>query len=206
MRYRTDIDGLRAIAVLPVVAFHAQIPLVSGGFVGVDVFFVISGYLISSIILSDVESGRFSIASFYERRIRRIFPALIAMLLVTSALACAFLLPAELEAYAKSLAAAMFSVSNFYFWSGSGYFGSAADQQPLLHTWSLAVEEQFYLLFPLLVTSIRRVLPGRLRTAIVAVTVASFALSEAEVLFAPIRAFYFPEARAWELLLGTLLA
>lgn len=206
MRYRTDIDGLRAIAVLPVVAFHAQIPQVSGGFTGVDVFFVISGYLISSIILSEVEAGRFSLASFYERRIRRIFPALIAMLLVSSALACMFLLPAELEEYANTLVAAMFSASNFYFWSGSGYFDVAAEQQPLLHTWSLAVEEQFYLLFPLLLMAIRRVFPDRLRAAIIALTVASFVLSVIEVLVAPLRAFYFPHTRAWELLLGTLLA
>ncbi|MEJ0086740.1 MAG: acyltransferase family protein [Pseudomonadota bacterium] len=206
MRYRTDIDGLRAVAVLPVVAFHAQIPQVPGGFIGVDVFFVISGYLISSIILSEVESGRFSLASFYERRIRRIFPALIAMLLVSSALACIYLLPTELEAFAKSLAAAMFSASNFYFWSGSGYFDVAAEQQPLLHTWSLAVEEQFYLLFPLLLMSIRRVFPGRLRSTIIAIAVASFVLSEIDVRTAPARAFYFPHARAWELLLGTVLA
>lgn len=206
MKYRTDIDGLRALAVLPVVAFHAQIPPFGGGFIGVDVFFVISGYLISSIILSEIDAGQFSLLAFYERRVRRILPALIAVLLVTSLLAYSYLMPIELVAYAKSLLAAVFSGSNFYFWSVSGYFDQASDQQPLLHTWSLSVEEQFYVLFPLILILIRRAFPNRLRLFVIAIAIVSCAVSAVEVFYTPLMAFYFPHSRAWELLSGTILA
>src|SRR5437762_972238 len=130
--YRTDIDGLRALAVLPVVAFHAEI--LKGGFVGVDVFFVISGYLIGSNLLADLSAGRFSLGDFYQRRVRRLFPALLVMLLVSSLAALRYLLPAELEDYARSLLAATFSASNLYFWAQSGYFTTPAETKPLLHT------------------------------------------------------------------------
>ena len=206
MKYRADIDGLRAVAVIPVVAFHTHLPFFGGGFIGVDVFFVISGYLISSIIFDDVNAGRFSVVSFYERRIRRIFPALVATLLITSVLAYRYLLPDELCAFAISLFASVFSVSNFYFWRVSGYFSHASDQQPLLHTWSLSVEEQFYLLFPLFLVLIRRMFPGRLRTFVVVAAAVSFLASAIQVFHEPTAAFYFPQSRAWELLLGTILA
>lgn len=206
MKYRADIDGLRAVAVIPVVAFHTHLPFFGGGFVGVDVFFVISGYLISSIIFDEVNAGRFSVVSFYERRIRRIFPALLAALLVTCAFAYRYLLPSELEAFAKSVLAATFSVSNFYFWEVSGYFAQASGQQPLLHTWSLSVEEQFYLLFPLTLVLLRRIFPGRLRTFVLAATALSFIASAIQAFSEPMTAFYFPHSRAWELLLGTILA
>jgi peptidoglycan/LPS O-acetylase OafA/YrhL len=139
LKYRADVDGLRAIAVLSVMAFHMELSHFSGGFVGVDVFLVISGYLISAIVFSEISEGTYSITSFYERRIRRIFPALFAMLVLFSACTLIYIFPSEMVNYAKSLLAATASVSNFYFWQHSGYF-DAPTSNPLLHTWSLAVE------------------------------------------------------------------
>ena len=166
LKYRPDIDGLRAVAVLSVLAFHIGAGYVHGGFVGVDVFFVISGYLISAIIFSEIAASRFSVLGFYERRIRRIFPALFAMLIVFSMAASFYLLPTEFVNFAKSLLSATASASNFYFWRHSGYF-DLPESNPLLHTWSLAVEEQFYILFPVCLVVIRRFFPQRLRTAVV---------------------------------------
>jgi peptidoglycan/LPS O-acetylase OafA/YrhL len=205
LKYRADIDGLRAVAVLSVLAFHIGLSRFGGGFVGVDVFFVISGYLISSIIFADINASRFTIAGFYERRIRRIFPALVAMLAVASVVAVIYLLPGELVDYAKSMLAATGSASNLYFWSHSGYFSSPTSK-PLLHTWSLAVEEQFYISFPLFLLLVRRFFPQRLRTAVVALFVVSFVSSCVVVVRNPETAFYMPYTRAWELLLGTLLS
>ena len=142
-RYRRDIDGLRAVAVLPVMAFHVGLHMVRGGFVGVDVFFVISGFLITQLLVADIQSNKFSIASFYERRIRRILPALLPVLLVTYVLGMVYCLPGEMVALAKSLIAACLSASNIFFWQSAGYFDGPALSKPLLHTWSLAVEEQF---------------------------------------------------------------
>jgi peptidoglycan/LPS O-acetylase OafA/YrhL len=144
VRYRPDIDGLRAVAVLLVLACHLGLAF-PGGFVGVDVFFVISGYLITGTILPEIESGSFSLVQFYERRVRRILPALLVMLLVVTVVAYLVLLPLDLERYARSLIAALFSVSNVTFWREAGYFDTRSLAKPLLHTWSLAVEEQFYL-------------------------------------------------------------
>jgi len=205
LKYRADIDGLRAVAVLSVLAFHIGLSRFGGGFVGVDVFFVISGYLISSIIFADINASRFTIGGFYERRIRRIFPALVAMLAVASVVAVIYLLPGELVDYAKSMLAATGSASNLYFWSHSGYFTSPTSK-PLLHTWSLAVEEQFYISFPLFLLLVRRFFPQRLRTAVVALFVVSFVSSCVVVVRNPETAFYMPYTRAWELLLGTLLS
>jgi peptidoglycan/LPS O-acetylase OafA/YrhL len=205
LKYRADIDGLRAVAVVSVVAFHIGLNRFGGGFVGVDVFFVISGYLISSIIFAEVSASRFTIVGFYERRIRRIFPALFAMLAACSIAAAIFLLPRELVDYAKSMLAATGSVSNIFFWQHSGYF-DAPTSKPLLHTWSLAVEEQFYLTFPLFLLVVRRFFPGRLRTAVSLLFVASLVASGIVVLQDRTTAFYMPYTRAWELLLGTLLS
>jgi peptidoglycan/LPS O-acetylase OafA/YrhL len=204
--YRPDIDGLRAVAVLMVLAFHLGVTHLRGGFVGVDVFFVISGYLISATILNDLERSRFSIARFYERRIRRIFPALFFMLIVTSIFACIYLLPTELEHFAASLVAATGSASNIYFWNQSGYFDAPATTKALLHTWSLAVEEQFYIVFPVLLVVIRRLLKERLRLSIVVLAVVSFVISAFGAYKFPSATFYMPYTRAWELLLGTILA
>jgi peptidoglycan/LPS O-acetylase OafA/YrhL len=205
LKYRPDIDGLRAVAVIVVLAFHIGLSRFSGGFVGVDVFFVISGYLISSIILADIDASRFTIKAFYERRIRRIFPALFAMLAVSSVVAYIYLLPSELVDYAKSMLAATGSASNLYFWQHSGYFESPLSK-PLLHTWSLAVEEQFYLSFPLILLLVRRFFPHRLRTAVILLFFVSLVISCVIAVRNPKTAFYMPYTRAWELLLGTLLS
>jgi peptidoglycan/LPS O-acetylase OafA/YrhL len=205
LKYRADIDGLRAVAVLSVLAFHIGLSRFEGGFVGVDVFFVISGYLISSIIFADISASRFTIIGFYERRIRRIFPALFAMLAVSSIGAVLYLLPSELIDYAKSMLAATSSASNLFFWLHSGYF-DAPTSKPLLHTWSLAVEEQFYLTFPIFLLLVRRFFPRRLRVAVALLFFGSLVTSCVVVLRNPDTAFYMPYTRAWELLLGTLLS
>jgi peptidoglycan/LPS O-acetylase OafA/YrhL len=205
LAYRADIDGLRAVAVLSVLAYHAGLAKISGGFVGVDVFFVISGYLISSIVFSEIAESRFSVIRFYERRIRRIFPALFVMLGVSSVFAMIYLLPGELINYSRSMLAATLSVSNFYFWRHSGYFDLPLSQ-PLLHTWSLAVEEQFYICFPLFLVLVRRFAPRRLATAVVVIFVASLLASAIVVSRHEQTAFYMLYTRAWELLLGTILS
>jgi peptidoglycan/LPS O-acetylase OafA/YrhL len=205
LRYRPDIDGLRAVAVLSVLAFHIGLKRIGGGFVGVDVFFVISGYLISSIVFSEIASSRFSVIGFYERRIRRIFPALFGMLAVSSVVAVIYLLPGELVDYAKSTLAATVSVSNLYFWQHSGYF-DAPTTKPLLHTWSLAVEEQFYIFFPLFLVLVRKFFPQRLRVSVIALFSISLVASAVVVSHDQQTAFYLPFTRAWELLLGTLLS
>ncbi len=203
--YRPDVDGLRAVAVLLVVFDHLQ-TRVTGGYVGVDVFFVISGYLISSVILKDIRAGTFSVTRFYERRIRRIVPALLVMLLGCAALSYFYFLPSEIDAFARSLLAALFSISNLLFWSQAGYFDTANALKPLLHTWSLGVEEQFYFVFPLFLLGIRRWLPGRMRIAIWSITVLTLGLAAVCVLRHPAAAFFFAPLRAWELLLGTIVS
>lgn len=205
LKYRPDIDGLRAVAVLSVLAFHIRLRGVQGGFVGVDVFFVISGYLISSIVFSEIAESRYSVIGFYERRIRRIFPALFALLALFSISAVIYLLPAELVAYGKSMLAATASASNFYFWQHSGYFDSPTSY-PLLHTWSLAVEEQFYILFPLFLLLVRKFFPTRLRLSVIVLFCVSLLASVLVVSWNRETAFYMPYTRAWELLLGTILS
>ena len=204
-KYRPDIDGLRAVAVLSVLAFHIGLKRVGGGFVGVDVFFVISGYLISSIVFAEIASSRYSVIGFYERRIRRIFPALFALLAVAGVFAAIYLLPGELVEYAKSMLAATVSAANVYFWQHSGYF-DAPTSKPLLHTWSLAVEEQFYLFFPLFLMLVRKFFPRRLRLSVVALFFISLVSSAVVVAHNQQTAFYLPYTRAWELLLGTILS
>jgi peptidoglycan/LPS O-acetylase OafA/YrhL len=193
------------VAVLLVLADHFRTHF-SGGYVGVDVFFVISGYLIGAAILKEMADGTFSIVNFYERRIRRIFPALIVMLLGASALAYRYLFPTELAGFARSLLAAMFSVSNFWFWKQAGYFSTQSAFKPLLHTWSLAVEEQFYVVFPILLMLIRRLAPKRLKAVLFAVAALTFALAIFYVRRDATAAFFFSPLRAWELLLGTIVS
>ena len=202
-KYRADIDGLRAVAVMLVLLFHLKFHLLRGGFVGVDIFFVISGYLITQHVYQEVDAGKFSIASFYERRIRRIFPAMAGMLVAATILAYVLLLPEELVGYAKSLVAAVLSYSNFYFWLSSNYFSGG--DKPLLHTWSLAVEEQFYLVLPPLLLILRNA-SVRIRTvAIASISVVSFILSATLIFRYPEATFYLLPTRAWELLLGGML-
>ncbi len=204
--YRPEIDGVRALAILPVVFFHYGVPGFRGGFVGVDVFFVISGYLIASLIQNEIDREAFSLAHFYARRVRRIFPALFAMLAIVSAAAFIFFFPVDLVRYAQSLFATALFGANFQFWREAGYFDAFANQKPLLHLWSIAVEEQFYLLFPALLLALRRASPRWRIAAITGVLVASLALSAWGVAAAKVAAFYLLPMRAWELMLGALLA
>src|SRR5262245_40012984 len=200
--YRPDVDGLRAVAVLAVLAYHAFPSLAPGGFAGVDVFFVISGYLITGIILDDLERGRFTYRNFYWRRIRRIFPALILVLVACLALGWLVLLPDEYAQLGKHVAAGAGVVSNIALWREAGYFDSAAELKPLLHLWSLGVEEQYYLAWPLLLLLFRR----HMGWMIVALGAASFALNIWMVGTHPTAAFYLPFTRFWELLAGSYLA
>lgn len=204
--YRPDIDGLRAIAVLPVVLFHAHIPGFSGGFVGVDVFFVISGFLITSILIAEMEAGCYSIRRFYERRLRRIMPSLLLVLFFVILASPFFLLPSEFRDLWKELLAALFFSANFYFWSGSGYFSTDAEAKPLLHTWSLGVEEQFYIFAPLLFLAGVRLFRRQLGLVMLLCMGASLA---ACIFLTPTHtsaSFYLLPTRAWELLAGGVLA
>jgi len=208
--YREDIDWLRAIAVLAVVAFHFEAPAVFGGFVGVDIFFVISGYLITGIIQSEVQDGGFSFAQFYERRIRRLLPALYVMVALTTIPSLHYLLTSERAEFFRSATAVVTFTSNFFFWFQTGYFDHAAVEKPLLHTWSLAVEEQFYVALPLMLWALlrfsrshRTVLPA----ALGALALASFALSVWLMRTdRSANAFFMSQPRAWEFLLGGLIA
>lgn len=206
LTYRPDIDGLRTVAVGAVVLYHAKLGILPGGFVGVDVFFVISGFLISSIVLGELADNRFSIAGFYERRIRRILPALMTVL-ATSFIAGAIVFPPQdFVVFAKSMKAAALFYANFFFHGQSGYFAPDAEMQPLLHTWSLAVEEQFYVVAPLFLLLIAR-LKNSVRFAVVtAALMISLIVSACGAFLLDSAAFYLPHSRAFELLLGMLLA
>jgi peptidoglycan/LPS O-acetylase OafA/YrhL len=208
--YREDIDWLRAIAVLAVVAFHFEAPAVFGGFVGVDIFFVISGYLITGIIRSEVKSGTFSFALFYERRVRRLLPALYLMVALTAIPSFHYLLTSERLEFFRSIAAVVTFTSNFFFWLQTGYFDHAAVEKPLLHTWSLAVEEQFYLAFPLVLWTLARLTRGGrmlLPMLLGALALASFALSVWQMRSGrSADAFFMSPPRAWEFLIGGLVA
>lgn len=206
MIYRPEVDGLRALAVLPVILFHAGFSLFSGGFVGVDVFFVISGYLITSIILTELNSGTFSLVHFWERRARRILPALYLVLLVSLPMAWYWLSPQDLLNYADSLLAVALFCSNIWFWLSSGYFDAAAEFKPLLHTWSLAVEEQFYLCFPLLMLLLWRNCRSLLPVLLTLALMVSLVLAEWGAQHRPAFTFYMLPTRAWELLAGALVA
>jgi peptidoglycan/LPS O-acetylase OafA/YrhL len=204
--YQPDIDGLRALAVIPVMLFHYRLGHVPGGFVGVDIFFVISGYLITSVLLRDIRMARFSLVRFYERRVRRILPALFFMLALVALAAPFVLLPGDLVNFGKSVLATTAFVSNFYFWTQSGYFNRAAEFAVLLHTWSLAVEEQFYILFPLCLYFVTRLRRTYMLAALTLLALGSLAAGILLSYQHASVAFYWPISRAWELLLGALLA
>jgi peptidoglycan/LPS O-acetylase OafA/YrhL len=206
MQYRADIEGLRAVAIVPIVLFHAGLESIAGGFVGVDVFYVISGFLITSIIVPDLERDRFSLLDFYRKRAVRILPALYVMVAVVLVVGSQRLFPDDLRSLAASATAAVAFVSNIHFWLSAGYFGPAAESLPLLHTWSLGVEQQFYLFYPLLLMAIRRFAPGRVVAILVATAITSFALSLAWAYRAPTDGFYLLPSRVWELVLGGLVA
>ena len=208
MKYRSEIDGLRAVAVIPVILFHAGFELFSGGFVGVDIFFVISGYLITSILIADIANKRFSILSFYESRARRILPALFFVMLVCIPFSVYFFPPSELKDFFQSLVAVNFFSFYMFFWLefNGGYFAPDSFDNPLLHTWSLAIEEQFYLLFPIFLISAWRFGKSKVFWMIVIFTAVSLALSEWGWRNKPQANFYFAPTRAWELLAGSIAA
>jgi peptidoglycan/LPS O-acetylase OafA/YrhL len=203
--YRPDIDGLRAWAVLAVVAFHAFPTRFTGGFIGVDVFFVISGYLISTIIYKNLDSTAFSFSEFYQRRINRIFPALIVVLLTCFGFGWFCLFAQDYQQLGQHISAAAAFVSNFALWSEAGYFDSSADTKPLLHLWSLGIEEQFYIVWPLFLwfSAKRRI---SLPVVTVFLGVISFLLNAYGVTVDEVATFYSPQTRFWELLVGCLLA
>lgn len=205
LAYRRDIDGLRAIAVIAVVLFHFGVPGFTGGFIGVDVFFVISGYLITSIIWRERQSNRFSFVDFWARRARRILPALFVMMIAALLMGWFLLAPKDYEELGRSVRYQVLFTSNLLFMRQDGYFDVASDLKPLLHTWSLAVEEQFYILFPLLLALLSRYLK-HWRTALFAVLLVSFGLSVWAVAYHPEKAFFLLPMRAWELLAGAMLA
>ncbi|MEE8574179.1 MAG: acyltransferase family protein [Thermodesulfobacteriota bacterium] len=203
--YRPDIDGLRALAVLSVIFFHAGYGWAGGGFIGVDVFFVISGYLITRNILSDIDSGKFSFKAFYSRRVRRLFPALFFTLVISFIFSYILFTPPEMERFGRSLLYAIFSLSNFFFWSEAGYFNAASEFKPLLHIWSLSVEEQFYLIWPLLLVVLSRI---HKRNAVIGFLIVSVVLSiiTSELLISkhPETVFFLLPFRVFELAIGAL--
>lgn len=207
MRYRADIDGLRTVAVMLVLVFHFDLFAVGkAGFIGVDVFFVISGFLITAIIRSDLEAERFNFGDFLYRRIRRLYPALMATLVLTLVAGGFLFLPHRFEELAEQTLWSLLYVVNFYFWQNINYFGLQAGSVPLLHMWSLAVEEQFYFFFPLVCLAIWRWAPRLLLPAVVVGLLVSFALG---LIFTPLKpelSFYLLPTRAWELMMGAVLA
>lgn len=204
--YRADIDGLRTVAVLPVLFHHAEFSWISGGFVGVDIFFVISGFLITSILMSDIDAGRFSILNFYERRARRILPALTAVIVFCIPFALMLMTPEEFKDFSQSLIATLLFVSNILFWLETGYFHPDAEEKPLLHTWSLAIEEQYYIFLPIFLFLMWRYQRRYLLASIIVIAVASLAFSEWGWRNAPTANFYLIFSRAWELFAGSICA
>jgi len=204
VKYRADIDGLRALAVVPVILFHAGLTIFENGFLGVDVFFVISGFLISFILMKEIDTKGLDIISFYERRARRILPALFFMILVILPFAWFNLYPGDMKDFSQSLVAVALFSSNILFWREVGYFDTNAELKPLLHTWSLSIEEQFYFIFPLLLLMIWRFRSHYISLILVALTSASLALAFWSREFAASSGFYLIGARAWELLVGVL--
>lgn len=206
MKYRPEIDGLRALAVVPVVLYHAGFSRIGGGFLGVDVFFAISGYLITTIIVGENSQGKFSILNFYERRIRRIIPLLYLVILASIAAAFFTLLPAHMNDFSESVVSVVFFVSNLLFYKESGYFAVASELKPLLHTWTLAVEEQYYVLFPPFVAIVWRFGIRWLMLLLAVAASASLLLAQWGSIAHPEAAFYLLPTRGWELLAGSLLA
>ena len=206
MNYRKEIDGLRAIAVIPVILFHAGFAFASGGYIGVDIFLVISGYLITNIILKEQEKGIFSISSFYERRARRILPALFLTMLLCIPFALIWMLPIALTNFSESILATTFFSSNIFFWREAGYFDSPSELKPLLHTWSLALEEQFYIFFPVLMLLLYKTRVFFIISSLSILLILSLYLSQWGALNYPTANFYLLPSRGWELLVGSLAA
>ena len=206
MKYRREIDGLRALAVLSVILFHAGFKTFSGGFVGVDVFFVISGYLITSIILTEKRAGTFTLANFYERRARRILPALFVVMFTCLPFAWFWLLQADMRSFSQSLVAVSGFVSNIFFYLTSGYFETATELKPLIHTWSLAVEEQFYLLFPIFLLLTWRLDSRYILSILVFFAIVSFGVTLVYSQEHSSFTFFLLPTRGWEILIGSFIA
>lgn len=204
-KYRPYIDGLRAVAVLSVLIFHAFPEWLSGGFIGVDVFFIISGYLISTIIFVNINERRFSFVEFYARRVNRIFPALFVVLIFSYAFGWLNLLADDFAKLGKHIAGGAGFVSNLILWNESGCFDKAAELKPLLHLWSLGIEEQFYFVWPLAIFFIAR-WPKKVLPFILVLAGISFGLNVLYINTNPVATFYSPITRFWELLIGSLLA
>jgi len=206
MKYRAEIDGLRALAVLPVIFFHAGFSWFSGGFVGVDIFFVISGYLITTIIITEILNDKFSLVNFYERRARRILPALFFVMLFCLPFAWFILTPSDLINFGQSLVAVSTFLSNFFFWIDSGYFSTDAELKPLLHTWSLAVEEQYYIIFPIFLIIAWRYGIKFILFLLFFSFLASLFIANYGAYRAPNATFFLLPTRGWELILGVFAA
>jgi len=206
MKYRAEIDGLRAVAIIPVVLFHAGFDIFSGGFVGVDVFFVISGYLITTIILMEMEQGSFSVLHFYERRARRILPALFLVMMVSLPFAWWWLLPSDMLDFSQSLIAVATSSSNILFWHESGYWGGVNELKPMLHTWSLAVEEQYYVIFPLFLMLMWRFRKRWILATFLGFAAMSLGISQWAAYHFPVLNFFMLPTRGWELAIGASIA
>ena len=205
-KYRLEIDGLRAIAVLAVIFYHLDSSLVKGGYLGVDIFFVITGYLITSIIIKQQEKNEFKLVKFYERRIRRIIPILLVIIIISYLLNFSFMFPGQLIDLSNSILATLFFVSNFYFWMHIDYFNPIASNSPLLHTWTLAVEEQFYLVFPIFLISVSHFKKKNTLYLIIIFSILSFLLSLLIFEHHSSVNFYFTFTRAWEILIGSICA
>jgi len=206
MKYRGEIDGLRAVAVVPVIFFHAGVDVFSGGYIGVDVFFVISGYLITSILLHDLQEQQFSLLTFYERRARRILPALCFVVLCCIPFAWLWMMPSELEDFGLSLVGVATFTSNILFWQQSGYFAASAELKPLLHTWSLAVEEQYYIFFPIFLAFVWRVRRSLILACFIVLGAASLALAQWATQNLPTANYYLAPMRFWEIVAGSICA
>jgi peptidoglycan/LPS O-acetylase OafA/YrhL len=204
MKYRPEIDGLRAVAVIPVILFHGGFKAFAGGFIGVDVFFVISGFLITSLIVSEAEAGQFSFLGFYERRARRILPALFLVMASCIPFAWMWMFPLDFAEFSRSVMAVCAFASNILFWRQSGYFDTAAELKPLLHTWSLAVEEQYYIIFPIVILLLWRLGRRNVILTIAIVAALSLALSQYASRYHSSANFYLLPTRAWELMAGAL--
>jgi peptidoglycan/LPS O-acetylase OafA/YrhL len=206
MKYRREIDGLRALAVIPVILFHAGINLFSGGFIGVDVFFVISGYLITTIILEELEQGKFSVINFYERRARRILPVLFFVMALSIPFAWALLSPFDLNSFSKSLITVPIFLSNIFFWRDGGYFDTSSELKPLLHTWSLAVEEQYYVLFPIFLILTWKLGKKIITSLLIVLAIVSLLVAQWGSTKYPIPTFFLLPTRGFEILIGALIS
>ena len=206
MKYRPEIDGLRALSVIPVILYHAEVDFFKGGFIGVDIFFVISGYLITSILISEIEINKFNFYNFIERRLRRILPALLSVLIFSIPFSIFIMLPDQLELFSQSLISTVTFISNFFYWREIGYFMTEAFEKPLLHTWSLSVEMQFYLIFPLALLFSWKLLKKEILYLLILILISSFVLAEYGSRHHPGANFYFLPTRVWELISGSIAA